>query len=271
MRDFPTQPPFGEQFRLYVDESGDHVFKQLDEPGHRFLCVLGCWFRGGEYHAFHRLLEEFKHRHFPHNPDEPPLLHRADIVNCRGCFWRLRDKKAAEDFDRELIDLIGDAAFHMCAVVVDKRGLQELSPVPPHPYDLAMEFLLQRYCGFLNQISRFGDVMAESRGGREDQRLKESYRSVYKHGVWKNSADFFQRCLTTKELKVKPKSANTAGLQLADILAHPVRQTILVEKGLASGPLPPFAEKLRAVLEEKFNRDTSSGQVWGYGKVLLPE
>jgi hypothetical protein len=34
-----------ERYRLYLDESGDHVVRDFSNLAHRFLCLLGCWFR----------------------------------------------------------------------------------------------------------------------------------------------------------------------------------------------------------------------------------
>jgi hypothetical protein len=69
---------------------------------------------------------------------------------------------------------------------------------------------------------------------------------------------------------VKPKSANIAGLQLADVLAHPVRQEMLREADRITAPMSPFGERLAAVIWPKFNRHFYRGRVWGYGKVLFP-
>jgi len=224
-----------------------------------------------DYESFHLALEEFKRNHIPHHPDEPVILHREDVINRRGCFWRLRDHHAREEFDRQLLALIKDTSFRLCAVVIDKKALAARYPTPAHPYNLGMGFLLQRYCGLLNHINRRGDVMAESRGGREDRLLKDSYAIVYTRGAWMMRAESFQRALTSAELKVKPKSANIAGLQLADLLAYPLRQAILLEKGRIQGPLSPFAQQLAAVAEPKLNRHLYKGEVWGYGKVLFPK
>jgi hypothetical protein len=259
------------RYRLYLDESGDHVFRHLDEPGHRYLCLLGCWFRGADYHVFHGRLERFKQTHIPHNPDEPVVLHREDIINRRRAFWRLREQGRAAVFDRNLLELLAQAPFRVVAVVIDKTALQERYPVPAHPYHLGLGFLLQRYCGFLNHINRCGDVMAESRGGREDRLLKDSYSRVYQRGVWMTRADFFQHALSSAQLKVKPKSANIAGLQLADLLGNPVRQAILRERARIDTGASAFATRLLEVLEQKFNRHLYDRRVWGYGKVLFPE
>jgi hypothetical protein len=115
-----------------------------------------------------------------------------------------------------------------------------------------------------------GDVLAESRGGREDRLLKDSYSRVYERGAWQRRSDFFQQSLTSGQLKLKPKSANIAGLQLADLLGNPVRRSMLVEKGLLNEPLGQFAQRLCGLLEGKFNRHLYDGRVWGYGKVLFP-
>lgn len=261
-----------ERYRLYVDESGDHVFKHLDQPGHRYLCVLGCFFQQRAYRDFHRTLEDFKQRHIPHSPDDPVILHRADIVNRRKCFWRLRDPAVGEAFDHDLLRLVADAKFRIVAVVIDKKAHEERYPVPAHPYNLALGFMLQRYCGFLNLTNRRGDVMAESRGGKEDKLLKASYSWVFERGVWSiTKAASLQHALTSRELKIKPKSTNIAGLQLADLLGHPIRQSILKDKGRISSAPSRFGAELLEVAETKFNRHLYDRRIWGYGKVFFPE
>lgn len=268
--DRPVSPE--ERFRLYIDESGDHVFNQLDSVNHRYLSLLGCWFRGSDYTAFHDSLQTLKRTHLLHSPDEPVILHRDDMINRRGAFWRLRDEDVAARFDHDLLGLISGANFSMVAVIIDKKLLQERYPEnPAHPYHLAMGFLLQRYCGYLNHVSRVGDVMAESRGGLEDRLLKDSYQRVYDQGVWTTRAPHFQAALTSRELKLKQKSANISGLQLADILCHPVKQQVLVDIGHVIGDLAPFAQRLLAVCRSKYNRHLYQGHIEGYGTVMYPK
>jgi len=96
--------------------------------------------------------------------------------------------------------------------------------------------------------------MAESRGGKEDIRLKDSF-----HRLWKQGTDFvgpeqFQKSLTSRQLKVKPKSANISGLQLADFIAHPSRAEILDSEGLLGRPLATFSKKVIELLQDKYDR-----------------
>lgn len=263
---------FDQRYRLYLDESGDHVFNKLDDPSHRYLCLLGCWFRNPDYLAFHDQLEKFKKEHIPHHPDEPPILHREDIINRRGYFTHLQDSSKATAFDDALLQIVREAQFRVVAVVIDKLTLrQKHGEGAAHPYHLAMGFMLQRYCGFLNHINRRGDVLAESRGGREDRLLSDSYARVFSQGVWVTGAENFQEALTSGQLKIKKKSANIAGLQLADLLGHPVRQAIIREEYHLSEPLRPFAERLMPIVEIKYNRHLYDGRVTGYGKVFFPK
>jgi hypothetical protein len=260
-----------DRYRLYIDESGDHVFRHTNEPAHRYLCLLGCFMSVPAYKTFHTALGEFLQRHVPHNPDDPVILHREDIINCRRSFWRLRDERVRESFDYELLELLRNTDFRVIAVVIDKCAHRLRYDQPAHPYHLALGFMLQRYCGYLNRIGRQGDVLAESRGGKENRLLASSYEFVYDRGIWMTRSGFFQAALTSRQLKLKQKMANIAGLQLADLLAHPVRQAILIERNRVPGPLGRFAEKLMPIVESKFNRHLYDHRVWGYGKVLFPE
>jgi len=184
----------------------------------------------------------------------------------------LRDPDKADAFDTDLLALIRRAEFKIVAVVIDKKALQLQYPTPAHPYHLGLGFMLQRYCGFLNHINRRGDVMAESRGGHEDLLLKDSYSWVYQRGLFgRTDATFFQQALTSKELKVKPKTANIAGLQLADLLANPLRKAVLIKRHKVQGPLAPFAERMLETVKNKLNRHLYNGRVEGYGEILFPK
>ena len=242
----PTRPSkFEDRYRLYLDESGDHVFRETEEPGHRYLCLLGCWFLNPDYLKFHDAIEALKSEYLPHHPDDPVILHREDMVNARKAFKNLRDAAVRAKFDDELLGVIKPAEFKVVAVVIDKRELRRAyGSAAGHPYHLGLGFLLQRFAGYLNHINRVGDIMGEARGGREDRLLKESYSRVFQRGVWMTRTEVFQSALTSSELKLKPKSANISGLQLADLLGHPVKQWVLKHFGHAPEDLAPFAQRL---------------------------
>ena len=110
-----------------------------------------------------------------------------------------------------------------------------------------------------------GDVMAESRGGREDRRLKASYSRLWSQGTEFVEAELFDKYLTSKQLKVKPKANNIAGLQIADLIAHPSRNEILDAEDQLGRQLPEFARLIIAILQDKY--DCEGERV--YGKKFL--
>jgi hypothetical protein len=154
--------------------------------------------------------------------------------------------------------------------VIDKLSTasKHFGPIASHPYHVGLLGLLERYCGWLKFGRWTGDVLAESRGGREDHQLKAAYISVCTGGTNYHKPEFFQTVLTSREIKIKPKSQNIAALQLADMLAYPAKRQILYEFGRAPKPTG-FTAELAQAIERKYNRRYATDQVVGYGKILI--
>jgi hypothetical protein len=243
----------------------------LQQAGHRYLGLVGCFFQMECYRKFHLAFEALKQKHFPHNPDEPVVMHRSHMINCRGPFACLRDSTTRTAFESDFVNLIKAEDYTVIGVVIDKLALKTQYLSPFHPYHMALGFLLQRYCGYLSHFNRSGDVMAESRGGREDGILKNAYDHIYTHGDMHHPSGFYKQALTTRELKLKPKTANISGLQFADLLAYPVKQEVLLENGRVPDPGEVFGKRICAALAGRYNRHLYDGRVTGYGKILFPK
>jgi hypothetical protein len=258
------------RYRLYVDESGDHAFNLLENSAHRYLCLLGVWLRlEDDYVAFSDALDAFKREFFGPRPDRPVILHRSDVINRKGPFGVLSNADTRVKFEQSLLQLLAGAQFRFVCVVIDKRSHAEKYTSPFHPYHYCLAALLDRYSGWLNLKNAVGDVMAESRGKEEDLQLKQAYRRVYESGTLMFGHRHHQRALTSKEIKLKRKRENIAGLQLADLLAYPVKQECLVERHLIDDPGPVFGKQIVAAIRARFNCHEGKGTVAGYGKVWL--
>jgi len=256
--------------RIYVDESGDHTYRNLQKQENRYLCLIGCIFKREQYRVFVRKLEDFKQKHLPYDPDFPLILHRSDITNRRVCFGRLSDPTAKKKFDSDLLNLIKQADFEIIAVVIDKKNhVEKYEKLTFHPYHYCLTAILERYCGLLNFMGRVGDVLAESRGGREDKQLKEAYKRVYNAGTRYREPKFFQDVLSSKEIKLKPKRNNIAGAQLADILAYPVKQSILLEYKKIPDPGNIFGKRICEAIKTKYNKQLYLGRIEGYGRIFI--
>ena len=259
------------RYRLYIDESGDHAYHKLEQPDKRYLGLTGIFLETEYYRTiFQPEMERLKQKHFPHNPDEPVILHREDIINRKGPFWRLRDKNKEKDFNEDFLQFVKEQDYRIITVVIDKKThIERHGEVAYHPYHYCLAVLLERYCGFLNFYDAQGDVLAERRGGTEDKQLKVAYKGLFNGGTRYRGIGFFQKALTSSEIKLKPKWKNIAGLQLSDLLAYPSKQEILVEEQRIDDPGDNFGKQICHNIQVKYNKQVYEGRIKGYGKIFL--
>ena len=256
-------------FRLYIDEVGNSDLESSDDPNHRFLSLTGVIIDLNHVaNVVHPAIEAVKERHFGTHPDEPIILHRKEIVNASGPFSALRDQAVRAEFDTELLDALAIWQYTVISVCIDKKAHKERYTTWRYdPYHYCLAALLERFSFFLRRRGVPGDVLAESRGGKEDRRLKDSFARLYRDGSSFVGPDQFHEVLTSGQLKVKPKANNIAGLQVADLIAHPSRNEILAEQGMLGKLIAPFAERVIEILQMKY--DNVNGKIAGYGKKFL--
>jgi hypothetical protein len=123
---------------------------------------------------------------------------------------------------------------------------------------------------FLEGEQSQGDVMAEARGGVEDRKLKDSFTRIYENGTDFVNKERFQNVLTSKELKLKQKSNNIAGLQLADLLAHPSWKSMLASRQNQRQPEGFSGLIIQILMESKYLRHRQNGRIDGWGRKWLP-
>jgi len=259
------------KYLLYVDEFGNSDLKASTNPNHRYLSLTGvimelAYVRTTVFPA----IEALKTRYFDSHPDDPLILHRKELVNKRYPFNRLRDPHVEQDFNRDLLGLLREMDYWVITTVIDKLEHQRRYTVWRYdPYHYCLAVLVERYVRWLEKENAVGDVLAESRGGKEDRRLKDSFARLYEKGTDYMRAEKLEAYLTSKQLKVKPKSNNIAGLQIADLIAHPSFKATQARHH--NRPLPDnFGGKIAAILENDKYQRSPSGRIDGWGRKWLP-
>jgi hypothetical protein len=257
---------------MYVDEVG-HVDMSAEEHSpSRFLSLTGVIMSLD--HARDQLsprFEALKRAHFGQHPDEPIIFHRKDMMKASGPFHPLRDPIRRSAFDGELYQHLVELEYSVVTVVIDQwMHRQYYNSWANHPYHYCMTALVERYTRWLDDHGHSGDVMAEGRGGREDRELKDVFRHVFEHGTEHLGSKFIQGRLTSRELKIKPKSANIQGLQLSDLLAHPSQRAMRQAHGHCPSA-SDFGSLVSSLLETtKYRRAKWGGAIEGYGRKWLP-
>lgn len=220
------------KYRLYIDEVGNSDLGSSKDPNHRYLSLTGV-ILNLEYVSttVFPTIEALKRDYFDTHPDEPFILHREELVNKKHPFESLRDPANEKAFNQNLLNLLQNLDYAVITVVIDKLEHNQRYEVWRFdPYHYCMTVIVERYVLWLKSKDARGDVMAESRRGKEDLNLKDAFERVYING-----SDFIEpetsvEHLTSAQIKVKPKSNNITGLQLADIIAHPSFRAILARR-----------------------------------------
>lgn len=242
------------KFRIYIDEVGNSDLDSSNNPNHRYLSLTGLIF---ELDYVKKTvtpeLNKLKDKYFEQHPDEPIILHRKELVNKKHPFQSLRNSGVEHKFNNDLLALLKNFEFTIISVLIDKKEHKiKYSTWKYDPYHYCMEIILERFFFFLENEDAVGDVMIESRGGKEDMRLKKSYNRIFEKGTHFVEAERLEKRLTSKQLKVKPKMLNIVGLQLADLVAHPSRRMMFRIYNIEEGKKYPFGEKIISVIKTKY-------------------
>lgn len=260
-------------FRIYIDEVGNHDLSPQNLQNERFLSLTGVIIESGHCkNHFIPSMEEMKRQFFVRDPDEPIILHRKEILNKRNPFQALRDPIIEQKFNQTLLTRLTEWEYRVITIVIDKKThLETYSVWRYQPYHYCLSVLLERYVLFLHYGNHTGDVMVEGRGKEENQNLEKSYERLYEKGTDKIPLEIWQQCITSGKLKIKVKTANICGLQLADLLAHPSRREVLLDHELIEDNRDTFGDKITEILNaDKYHRHYKNGKIEGYGKKLLP-
>jgi len=256
---------------MYIDEVGNSDLNASTNPNHRYLSLTGVVLELDYVRAVvFPTMEDIKTRYFNSHPDDPIVFHRKELVNKREPFDSLRNPEIEQSFNKELIEIIQNLDYTVFTAVIDKlEHKQRYKSWRFDPYHYCLTVLVERFVLWLRHKQATGDVMAESRGGKEDRRLKNAFERVYENG-----SDFiepieFEETLTSRQLKVKPKSNNIAGLQLADMLAHPSFKATLARHNNESLP-ENFGGQITKILEDSKYYRSPKGKFDGWGKKWLP-
>lgn len=257
--------------RLYLDEVGNSDMGASLDPNHRYLSLTGVIVDLGYVETvLHPRLEALKRQYFSSHPDDPVVLHRREVIQKKAPFDALRDPAVEQRFTADLMALLDEMQYTAISSTIDKlEHRQRYATWRYDPYHYCLHVIVERYVMWMRRRYYIGDVMAESRGKKEDMRLKKSFSGIWERGTDHMAASQFQAKLTSKELKVKPKSNNIAGLQLADVLAYPAWKATLARADVAQLPDNLTGRIARLLISDKFDRD-QQGNVLGWGMKLLP-
>ena len=259
--------------RLFIDEVGNADLKgAADDPNIRYLSLTGVVMKTIAHNR--TLAPSFaalKAVHWEDNGDNPVIFHRREIVRREGRFAILRDPAIGSAFDAKMLSVISQLPFLAITITIDKKAHLEQYVVWRYdPYHYCLQLLVERYVRWLDRNELYGDVVIEARFKKVDKKLKASFWRLWNEGTENMPKAMIQKRLVSKDIGMFAKSADIAGLQLADLIAHPsCRDMRAAREGF---PRPAdFGTAIADILvREKYARHPISKRIDGWGTKWLP-
>lgn len=260
------------RYRLFFDETGNGDLNAADKsPNERYLSLTGVVILQKHHDDYvTRRLNLLKRDIFGVSDADKLILHRRDIMRREGRFGILRNDSLRSEFDARLCAMIAECLKVAFTVSIDKAAHKDKYTVWQYsPYHYVVECLIERFVKWLERHNSVGDVVGEARNPTHDKKLRRAYKMLHKHGNQFVTSGQFQARLTSGSLTLLPKDADVAGLQLADLLAHPAHRAYKFQK-IGEAQPTDFGALLASTLERKIYDRSQDGRIDGFGKKWLP-
>jgi hypothetical protein len=237
------------KYLVFADESGDHNLETRDKNYPIFVLAF-CIFEKDYYCDV--VLSKYNKLKLKYFRDTTTVFHGEDIRKKKNDFRILNNPAINNVFMADLTKLLKEIEFAVVATVIRKEALKSTYSTPDNPYYLATTFCLERLKLFLaeNNDNKQTTVVFESRGKEEDKNLELAFLKEAALPVY--SSKFF--------IKIISKQANTAGLQIADLVSRPIGRYVLN---------PEQENRAFSVVQRKFRAD-AGGKFLGRGLKIFP-
>jgi len=245
---------------IYVDESGDHSLDSIDEAYPVFVLAC-CMVNKADYAS--NIIPEFQKFKFKHFGHDMVVLHAREIRKSEGDFVFLLNKESRELFHADLNALIDASHFSLVATAIEKMKYVRKFDVPRSPYTVALQFCLERAHDFLvknKQKNKLTHIIVESREKKEDAELELAFHRIISNHFDRGMRHKRDYKFTPFNIRFAGKQANSTGMQLADMVVHPIGRHVID---------PEQQNRAYDVIEGKLIEKPSGG-VMGMGLKIFP-
>ena len=207
-----------------MDETGDHTLELVDRDYPIFGLVMVICDAGDYVQTIVPAIYQMKMDFFGH---EGVILRSYDIRKQKGPYAFLSNAARRNEFYSRINQVMGLEAYTLIASMIRKQHHKDrYGEAAANPYDLAMEFALERLLPLLEKVGQTEVyVMAEARGKKEDDQLSLSFYRFVNEGNIYISADRIKRIQF--RLTFRTKEMNMVGMQMADLAAYPTARHVI--------------------------------------------
>lgn len=171
-------------------------------------------------------------------------FHSRDIRKRNHPFNKIN----AQEFLNSISEWISGINAKVISCYVDKLAHYKKYSTPLHPYHIAAQFILERYCKGLNDGNKKGIVIIESRGAKEDKFVLDYLVKIINEGTNQNPAAHFKNIVgiyfNPKWWKQDNEQSSFIILEYADLVCYPIhKQHRLLKNEATVDPAYSIVEK----------------------------
>jgi Protein of unknown function (DUF3800) len=238
---------------VYADESGDHNLVSINPQNPVFVLVF-CIFKKSDYSS--QAVPAIQQLKFDYWGHDSIVLHGHDIRKRTGDFNILLNSNRREPFLARISSIVEAMPMTIVAAAIDKSRHVKQYTDPANPYAMALTFCMERLQWWLKDQKAIGGtthVVVEKRGKAEDQLLELEFRRI-------SDGQNALGKMPNLDIRFMDKKHNSTGLQIADLVAHPIARHVINPKQSNRG---------FEIVKSKL-RTGNGGKIQGYGLKVFP-
>lgn len=206
-------------FVVYVDESGDHSLTSVNQDYPVFVLAFCIFYKD---HYLSNVVPQLQRLKFDYFGHDSVILHEHEIRKEKGDFITFQNRSEKNIFLERLSNIIDNSNFILASCVIEKHKIDNPED-SENPYHTALKHCLETLYDFVlekGQAESETHVIVECRGAKEDNELELEFRRIC------DGENKYQRDLPFK-IRMVAKTSNSAGLQLADLVARPIGRYVI--------------------------------------------
>ncbi|SKB00056.1 Protein of unknown function [Caloramator quimbayensis] len=224
---------------LFVDENGDSnlkyikkciINKHLPDNNNRFLTITGTIVKKEDLTNIKNKILALKQKYWENGMFyykghlKRVCFHSVDIRTKKGPF---SDKIIRyNDFIIDLSAILDEIPAIIVSSTIDKYNLYMKYNSPYNPYNLSLNFVLERFVKYILKPGEKGIVILEARGEKDDKKLLDHIKFIIDNGTNVVSSNYFSKI---KGVFFNPKwhaqsngKKSYFGLEITDLYSYPI-------------------------------------------------